>query len=81
MDAIPEALKMKAMGMFPCITMEQEMDFKELWDLWIPAACVLAGILHLFLHAPYFCVERDPLKFLHQNLMEKYSKIYSPSKA
>lgn len=80
MDAVPEALKMKAVGTFPCMTLEQELNFKQLWDLWISAACVLAGILHLFLHVPYLHVERDPLNFLHSNLMEKYSKIYSPNR-
>lgn len=47
---------MKAMCMFQCMTLEQEMDFRQLWDFWIPAECALAGILHLFLLVPYLLV-------------------------
>jgi len=65
------------------MTLEQEMDFKQSGDFWLltPAACALAGILHLFLRVLYLLVERNPLNFLHQILMEKYSKIYPPNKA
>lgn len=42
---------------------EQEIDFKQLWDFWIPVVYALAGILHLFLHVPYLLIKRN---FLHQ---------------
>lgn len=57
------------------------MDFKQLQDFWIAAVCALADIIHLFLDVPYLLVERDSLNFLHQILLGKYSKIYSPNKA